>query len=194
MDLGSRSLDEILEWIWAEWSSAVADREHPFRLPVVATTSVELGPQARTVVLRAVDRSQRTLEFHTDRRSPKRAELESDARLAWHFWDPDRQVQIRVRSRARLHLDDAYADRRYGECPPSSRVIYLVGDPPGSVLDEPLPGPDPTDEVIAAGRANFAVVVAEVEQIDFYEIAHPYPRRGWFVSTPVGWEKTWRTP
>ncbi|MFM7213804.1 MAG: hypothetical protein ACKO3H_02875, partial [Verrucomicrobiota bacterium] len=51
----TESLPDLLEHIWMELSRIDGDRDHPWRLPVLATSGSH-GPNARTVVLRGVTR------------------------------------------------------------------------------------------------------------------------------------------
>ena len=189
--------DEILAWIWRSLSSAVNDASHPYRLPAVATMSPPEGPAVRTVVLRAVNAEQRTLEFHTDRRSAKVAELQAEDRLAWHFWDPVRQIQLRMRSRASLHVADVIAEARWATCPASKRLAYARETPPGAVLAEMQwidAAAEGTDEAVERGWTNFAVVIGVVEQIDFYEIRGTSQRRASFTREGNEWIGRGRSP
>jgi len=80
---------------------AAHDKRSPLRWPVLATARPEnAGASARIVVLRDFQRSSRTAEFWTDRRSAKVAELDSCPRATLHFFDRSRMVQMRARGPA----------------------------------------------------------------------------------------------
>ncbi|MDW8443320.1 MAG: hypothetical protein RML45_02665 [Acetobacteraceae bacterium] len=63
------TLAALLDDTWRGLVRAAADRRHPWRTPVLATVAADGAPNARTVVLRAVDPITRRLRLHTDRRS-----------------------------------------------------------------------------------------------------------------------------
>ena len=56
----------------------VLDRHAPARHPILATVSPDGRPQARTVVLRAADKTAGTLDTHTDLRSAKGTDLRAN--------------------------------------------------------------------------------------------------------------------
>ena len=68
-------LKEGLNAAWTLIEEGVRDRRSIFHLPTVASISVDGSPTIRTVVLRGVNVSERSLRFHTDRRSAKFLEL-----------------------------------------------------------------------------------------------------------------------
>ena len=60
---------DLRQSIWHHLTRAPHDRHHPWRTPVLATTTPEGEPNARTVVLRAANAAQQTLTAFTDHRS-----------------------------------------------------------------------------------------------------------------------------
>ncbi|MBY0589112.1 pyridoxamine 5'-phosphate oxidase family protein [bacterium] len=191
----STDLQGLWENIWHELTSAVRDRQHPFRLPAVATVSPEGEPAVRTVVLRHVHSEQRRVDFYTDARSPKVKHLQHQPRASWHFWDPSRQVQIRLMTQVTLHRDgDAIARQRWENCPMASRLAYAKEIPPGQRMkdstEDRLPSLDdhPGEQ---KGQENFVVVMGSVDQIDFYEIMGHRHRRAQWSMTRAGIHGEW---
>ena len=72
-------LSATLKFAWQMIARGVQDRRSAFHTPVFATLSTD-GPQARVLVLRACELTNRTLIFYTDRRSAKVLELGGDPR------------------------------------------------------------------------------------------------------------------
>ena len=124
-------LDATLSAVWDRLSAAPDDRKSPLRLPVLATAGTGGGAEARTVVLRAADRSSARLAVYTDADSGKVAQIAADDRGTLLFWDPGAQLQIRVRASFaarpgtaeewRIMSDDGR--RAYGGQPPPGHVI-----------------------------------------------------------------------
>ncbi len=174
-------LQPLFENIWQDLARAVSDRAHPFRLPAVATVTLGGNPSVRTVVLREVDIGRRQLVFYTDARSPKVEDIRQQRRLAWHFWDPGRQIQLRIATSATLRQgDDPGAYERWKSCPLASRLAYLKSRSSGTEIDSPAEDRLPIDvslEDTEEGRANFVVVEGCFEELDFYEIQPDLHRR-----------------
>ncbi len=119
-------LDETLREAWRLLERGVTERRSPFHTPALASVREDGSPSIRTLVLRAVDRDTRTLRFHTDVRSGKFREITAQPRVALHFYDPTRKVQMRVDGRARLHKGDAIAAAAWRATRPFSRACYRV--------------------------------------------------------------------
>ena len=71
-----QQLDEIEQAVWVELDRAPRDRDHAWRVGVLATTDGQ-SAQARSVVLRDVDKARRKLLFYADSRSPKVQQLQA---------------------------------------------------------------------------------------------------------------------
>ena len=167
------TLETLEDHIWALLVRGKADRRHGFHLPVVATGSPSGGVDARTVVLRRVDRSRRMLAFHTDARSPKLQQLTAGASVAWVLYAPKLKQQVRARGRVAA-LSPAVVEEAWAQTGLSSRRCYLVSAAPGSPITAPeegwvhgLSGANPTAAESEAGRAAFTVVETIIEHIDW---------------------------
>jgi hypothetical protein len=169
-------------------SRGVADRRSAFHTPPLATRGLDGAPSLRTVVLRGFDPATRVLRIHTDRRSPKAAEILADPRAALHAYDAGAQVQMRLAGRAMLHLDDATADAAWDSSREMSRVTYATADAPGTPVAAPPAAPhDPV-----AGRANFAVSLLRIVTLDWLLLAAAGHRRARFAwdgsgAQSAGW-------
>ncbi len=188
-------LDETLREAWRLLVLGVTDRRSPFHTPALATLREDGSPSIRTLVLRAVDRNARTLRFHTDVRSDKFREITVQPRIALHFYDPARKIQLRVNGRARLHTGDAIAADAWCATRPFSRACYRVEPPPGRVVDDPRSvwaAPDP--EQADAGHENFAAVYVGVESLEWLYLAARGHRRARFVWDSLRLTADWLAP
>lgn len=159
------ALAALLDDTWRGLVRAAADRRHPWRTPVLATVAADGAPNARTVVLRAVDPTTRTLRLHTDRRSGKVGEIAREPRLALVFWDPRARVQLRLRGPAEVLSDGPEHARAWAATPPAARRDYATREPPGT------PIPSPRDVARDDGEANFAVILVRAMTIDRLALA-----------------------
>jgi pyridoxine/pyridoxamine 5'-phosphate oxidase len=188
------ALDEILTHAWARLLAGARGRDDPFHQGVLANASDD-GPQARYTVLRGVDPDAATVAFHTDRRSPKLAQLQRDPRVAWCFFGHGEQ--LRLRGRVVLHLDDAEADAAWAACGRSSRATYAVPLAPGTALADPVEGdrPSPPDAAtLAAARGHFALARLQLESLDWLSLAARGHRRAAFAREDGRWQGGWRSP
>jgi hypothetical protein len=176
----------------AEVFAAVADRlragvasaGHPFHWPAVATTGDGGRPQSRIVVLRAFDPDRRTVEFHTDGRSPKVRHLAADPRLCLLFHDPAGRVQVKLTATAALHAGDADAKAAWDRLNPGSRAAYAAAHPPGTVLPADADTRYPPADEAAFGQ--FVLVVCHISEIEYLELRPDGHRRA-----RLSWRTDW---
>jgi hypothetical protein len=160
------------------------------------------GPSLRTVVLRGVDLLQRTTVSYSDVRAGKVAEILGNPAVSWLFWDDGRKVQLRLTGRATVHTDDALADGHWQGTSPSNRRSYLAGPAPGTAQPSPTSGlpealdtREPTEEESAAGRPHFAVIITQVEYLEWLWLARGGHRRAAFrYAGKERTEATWLVP
>ncbi|CAH0268244.1 pyridoxamine 5'-phosphate oxidase family protein [Roseomonas sp. CECT 9278] len=163
-------------------AAGAADRRSAFHTPTLATRALDGAPSLRTVVLRRFDRAARVVSLHTDRRSPKAAEIAAEPRVALHGYDAGRQVQLRLAGAARLHVDGALVEAAWAASRATSRATYATAQGPGA----PVPAPPPAPRDTEAGRAHFAVVTLRIDALDWLQLAAEGHRRARFAWDPAG--------
>jgi pyridoxamine 5'-phosphate oxidase len=99
---------------------------------------------------------------------------------------------------ATIHYQDAITLQRWGNSILESRRCYLVHHAPSTVaalptdgLPENLTAKDLTDENVATGYENFAVVKNEVTEIDWLFLNHDGRRRAQFLFGEHGVTMHW---
>lgn len=182
-------VDALLRELWDTLENCTQCPGNPWRVPALATCCGEHAA-ARIVVLRSASRRTRTLEFHTDARSPKISQLETHPNLGWLFYDPQLQMQLRIQAKATLHRHDAIAAAAWKRVPPSSYLNYLAATPPGMALGSnptplnPAPLPHPA----------FAVVRTVAEHLDWLWLHPQGHRRAHFRWQSHRWIGEWIQP
>jgi hypothetical protein len=188
-------LASIPEAAWRLVSEAVHSAKDPFHTPCLATIG-EFGPAQRTVVLRDVNEKERMLVCHTDRRSAKVAELVSDDRSSWLFYDRERKLQLRFCGATTIHTADALADSRWAATRELGRACYTSRQGPGVYLQRPPAAPgrcrSPEEERLA--REQFAVAACRVVFIDWLYLSIKGHRRAQFCWRGDAWEGHWVAP
>jgi pyridoxine/pyridoxamine 5'-phosphate oxidase len=196
------SLANILRSCWDELGRGVVDRRHGFHVPTLASIACDGAPCSRAVVLRRVDAERCEIQCHTDARSGKVAEFARDPRVAWHFYDESRKLQLRVSAVAEFIVHGPRADDAWAASALSSRRCYLAPRAPGSVCDAPSPNlPEavrdrrPTEEETLPARANFGVVLTRATAIDWLSLASDGHQRARFTRDASGaWQGCWLEP
>ena len=186
----SEDLPDALRRALGLLAAAPASRDDAFRTPTLATRALDGRPASRTVVLRRFDAAARLLEFHTDRRAAKVAEIDAEPRVALHAWDAAERVQIRIDGLATPHVADAVADAAWAALHPGGRAAYAVQPASGTAV--PVPPPAPRDA--EAGRGNFVAVTVAMEALEWLELRPDGQRRARFRFAPAGPEATWLVP
>jgi pyridoxine/pyridoxamine 5'-phosphate oxidase len=200
MDWSAIPLEAFPETLFRRLGTAVREINDPLRTPALATSSGNT-PHVRTVVLREVNFAQRTLTAFSDSRAGKVAELTQCHSAEWLFYEAAGKFQIRAHGRTRLHRDNDQTRRRWGNVPLANRVNYCTAVAPGTALPsvaaafpETLRGQTPTPENTAAGEKHFAVLVTEVETLDWLWLRADGHWRAQFHWTNGAWRGSWVAP
>lgn len=194
---GWTTLDAVLDGVWSALARAAGRSRDGWHTPTLCTVTPAGEPAARTVVLRDADRAARRLVCHTDRRSPKVAEIERAPAVVWMFYDAARKTQLRVRAEARVRTTGEAADARWSASRLSSRRCYLAPYAPGEPVPPAHEGPhpnlpdhltarDPTEAETAPGRDRFAVIDTTVRSMDWLYLKHDGHRRARFAWDDAG--------
>lgn len=174
------TIADIHHRIWTELQRATVDRHHEWRTPVLASTGLDGLPQARTVVLRSADVRSRQLAFFTDSRSPKAIELKAMPTAALVFWSKRLNWQLRVRIATQVHTDGPLVEKAWSRVGQSAAASdYLAPRPPGTPLHAPGSA--------TAGPHHLAVVTAQVDHIDWLELAREGHRRARLTQYGAEW-------
>jgi pyridoxamine 5'-phosphate oxidase len=179
--------NEIRHQIWKELGRSTQDRHHAWRTPVLATACADGSVNARTVVLRAVDKSEAQLQIFTDARSPKIAEITDTPNAVFVFWSSRLSWQLRLRVRISALTAGSTVDELWEHIKQSASAgDYLSASAPGSVIDS-----DFSASIETTGEnSNFAVLNAQVIETDWLELSREGHRRAKFTTDT--WE--WLTP
>lgn len=183
------TLDEVRADSCARLLKAVGDRRSALHTPVVTTGDAD----ARVMVLRRFDPDTWQLRFHTDRRSPKVGLIASDPRIGVLAYDKNEKIQLRMRGRGRVLHEGSEVDAAWAESTNFARRCYL-GEGPGSLTDKPssgLPerfeGEEPSDAELFPARDNFAILLVDIEEIDWFCLAHTGHRRALITRDGGQW-------
>ena len=178
-----KTLPLIHQACWQELAAAVSQRDHGFRLMGVATVNGDAA-DLRTVVLREVQPDQRTLLFFTDARTPKVAQIQAHPGATLMVWCARLGWQLRLRVRLEVETSGLAVSSRWARLSMTPAAQdFLAPLPPGSLLQAIQPD--------RASRAQFAVVSAQVQAIDWLELHTAGRRRAQFDAIGNG---QWITP
>lgn len=196
-------LDAVRADICRRLGRASKDRRSAMHTPVIATVRADGTPSQRVMVLRAFDSATATLRFHTDARAAKVDELGEGAPISVLAYDPGAKRQFRLSGTGRIEADGETADKAWNDATLFARRCYLADPAPGTLSDIPvsglpadIEGRKPEDDAeVAPGRANFAVLLARIDTIEFLHLAHTGHRRAIFRLQPDGsWHGQWLVP
>lgn len=197
------SLSSSLENAWELLSEGATNRRSPLHTPALATVTAEGIPRQRIMVLRAVDRGNRRLRFHTDGRTSKIADIQNRSAVSVLGYHGASKVQLRLTGSAEVQTSGPDADAAWQKASLYGQRCYLAEPAPGSRVDAPTSGLDPaiegikpTPEQVIPGRAHFAILEMEVQVIEWLFLAHGGHRRAIFHWRPESghWEGSWLVP
>ena len=175
-------------------SDGVENSKSMFHTPVLSSF-VEKTISTRTVVLREFDSKNRTLRFHTDSRSGKIEELKENSISSVHGYDPDLKVQIRLKGKTSLHIDNEISKKAWAESREMSKMCYSVKDSPGNKISSPAPFDLIKEEIdIELGYNNFAVLHFSYDSLEFLFLKGAGHRRSLFDWSSDQLESSWLIP
>lgn len=188
-------LEAIEQAVWSELALAPRDRSHGWRLGVLATTDGQ-SAQARHIVLRDIDHATRCLIFYADSRSPKVKQIESHPTGTLVLWSAVLSWQLRLTVQLSVETSGLVVSSRWARLKMSPAAQdYLSPLPPGSTIGGPnnsshtsshgSPNEHPLPE--RESRANFAVVSARIDAIDWLELHAEGHRRAAFDDQGRRW-------
>ncbi len=194
------TFNSILAEIWNMLEKGAIHSDDPFHWPVLGTSANE-GCRLRTVILRQVDKTHRTLVCHTDARAKKVQEIKNDARTGWLFYHPAKKIQVRVSGRATWHANDAFADQQWADTGITSRLNYCASQAPGTPVNKPSSGlPDfllnkvPTLLETERGRKHFMAIKVHICSMDWLVLKLTGNIRARFEWGKKGLQATWLVP
>jgi hypothetical protein len=182
-------LEWVLDAAWQALIEGARSARHPYHCPALATAGAS-GPAVRTVVLREANPGARSLACHTDRRSPKFAELQASSRAAWMFYDPHSKVQVRASGNVTLHLGDELAEQRWAASATRSQACYQAPHGPGARLDPGQPEALPPVE----GFDQFVVLRCRLDRLDWLHLRGAGHWRAQFNWLDQAWQGAWVAP
>lgn len=176
--------NEIRNQIWKELSRAARDKHHAWRTPVLATVREDGSVNARTVVLRNVDKNEALLQIFTDVRSPKATELTSQPKSVFVFWSSRLGWQLRVSVHVTLLTKGPQLELLWNEVKKSAAASdYLSSFAPGTPLA--ISAKNTKEE--SQATSHFAVLNAQVLEIDWLELARTGHRRARLTADTWEW-------
>lgn len=178
-------LETLYAQVWTCLIRGVHDRRAPARHPTLATVSERGLPQARTVVLRHVDRLACSLDIHTDIHSAKVAELRTTPFAALHVWDGAAHLQLRLEAEVAILSGPEIIDI-WARVPEPSRLSYGSEPAPGQPIASAL------DYVKSPHPADFAVLRSKINVIDVLHLGDTH-RRARFDRQDK-WQGQWLAP
>ena len=183
MKHGLETSQDIRQQIWKELGRASVDRHHAWQTPLLATLGCDGSPNARTVVLRKVDTNQQTLCFYTDARSAKVSELTKEPKAVLAFWSGRLNWQLRVKVEISVATDGPEIQALWQRIQQSaSAADYLATEAPGT---ERTTGFSTAQNL--SGDHHFALLNAQVLQMDWLELGHGAHRRARLSADTWHW-------
>ena len=164
---------EILDKIWDELTLGLNSGKHPFHIFSISTVKNN-KPDSRTVVLRAVEKENKSISFHTDLRSKKVLQIKESENICALFYDKDSKIQLRIYGSASKESDSLLIKEKWNSSKEMSKLCYLNKIPPGEVINESkdyLYGKEELNN-IELGIKNFSIINIKISQIDWLSLNH----------------------
>tara|TARA_B100001564_G_scaffold342366_1_gene337917 strand:- start:451 stop:1014 length:564 start_codon:yes stop_codon:yes gene_type:complete len=172
------NLKGIYKDIWLSLENAVVDRNSGFHTFALATIN-NGKPDTRTVVLRACDRNNNTISFHTNNKSLKIEDISKNNKVSALFYDKADKTQIRISGAAKIFNSDSYCKKKWDDMSKQSRQCYYQNIDPGESIDSP----DKVKTILKDEISkNFTIINIQIIKIDWLYLSHSGHTRAKFIS------------
>ena len=193
-------LDKTYKKIWDLLDTGLSNRDNSLHLPVfICGNTKEID--GRVVVLRGIDKKNKTLWFHSDIRSKKIKFLKSSPLATFLFYNKIEKVQLRVSVNAKINYQNQFSKNSWDKTAHMSRQCYLGDKAPGletleatSGLTEDIDNSKYTIEESEVGYKNFCVVEGKIKSIEWLYLASKGHRRAIFIFKNDNIDKKWLIP
>jgi 3-hydroxyisobutyrate dehydrogenase len=177
---------EIKNKIWSLLDNAIKDRSSQFRIPVFICGD-QNDFDGRIVVLRKSDKTNNTVQYHSDIRSNKISKLKSNKNASMLFYDKEEKIQVRLKVECTINHNNEITKESWLKTGHMSRKCYLVDNGPGTESFTPTSGLKPeldnfefTIEQSEVGYKNFTVIQCNIKSIEWLYLAAKGHRRAKF--------------
>jgi general stress protein 26 len=177
---------QIWQTVLHELHRGALDPKHPFRYMTLATAGTHF-PQVRTVVLRQLTSNLEFLVF-ADVRSAKLQDLQEVPRVSLLLYHPKKQVQVRVKALATIHVANDLALEHWKGISERRQSEYTGKLAPGTRIEKPELGWETN-----ADSAHFSVLKFSPLSIEVLQLAKDGHLRIQF-ELASGWQGTWMVP
>ena len=194
------NLELSFEKAWSIIEPGAIKRTSPAHTPAVATLCPDGTPQQRVMVLRAANRANRQLRFHTDARAAKVAQHGAASVL---MYDADEKVQLRLGGWATVQTEGPEVDAAWAGSTTFARRCYMAEHAPGSLATEPMSGlpewiegKQPEESQLTEFRPNFALLWVIIDSVEWLYLSNAGHRRArWrWDETGTAWSGNWLIP
>ncbi len=173
------TLPQIEAAVWQELASAVGDKQHAWRVAVLATVADDAA-DARSVVLRDFEAQTRTLLIYIDSRSPKAAQAATHPQGMLVLWSKELSWQLRLKVALTLQTSGLQVSSRWArlKLTPAAQD-YLSPLAPGTPMEPAAP--------VRQSREHFAVLEAQILSVDWLDLHATGHRRARFGASAAVW-------
>jgi pyridoxamine 5'-phosphate oxidase len=193
-NLLASSLEELSANTWQLIQAGVTSHKSSFHFGTLCTFD-EQYPQARSVIIRAVDEVKKMIQCNTDIRSPKVTQLKQNPNISWLFYDEAIKLQIRCYGKGQVLHNNSLTNKVWNEIRLESQLHYSTQASPGSLLSEPefieMNDKNIHKSVIEFSKNNFAIVQTYISQMDIMVLHHKGNRRCWvdYEKNVISWKQ-----
>lgn len=181
--MNSEYFSEIRE----DLNSGAKDYEHPFHCFTLGTVGLERMARLRTLVLREVTADLK-LRFFTDRRSKKIMHLKENNKVGLLFYNPKKQLQVKIEGLAEIFKDQEYLAPFWKEINAEGQKDYTTVTPPGSELTKP-------EALSYLPNTNFFCMVEITPyKIEYLKLGKPHHLRIRFSTDGDHWSSEYLVP
>lgn len=178
------------ELAWKKLINGYSKKKNGFRTMCLSTVNRDNVASSRIVINRKVDDLLKTICFHTDNRSRKFEDIQSDNRISLLFYDARQKIQIAIKAHATISENNLLKTDRWKATSPQARLGYMTTEPPNTKSETPTLGYEerfseskPTAAESDAYQKNFTIIACKVYELEFLYLDYLGNRKANFYYT-----------
>lgn len=172
---------------------AAADKHHNFRFFSLSTIDPgNNSPHTRMVVLRTFF-DDGSFEFFTDHRTQKIVDLTNNPNVAALFWDPSKNIQVRIQGSATVHHQTDRTKKEWRNIQGTAQKAYTSLVKPGTPIEKPENAHEWSSEMT---DNHFTIIHCKPHQIKVLQLNKSEHLALSFQKNAITkkWEGSWTAP
>ncbi len=162
-----QSLKDAEQMIWTLLSEGTVNKKSNFHYPTLGTTNNN-KTYLRTIIIRKVEKNNRTVVFYTDTRSKKFSDISNNNNVTFHIYDAKKKMQVQCYGKAITLKNNKDTKLIWNSLSNYSKKNYSSSLVPGKKISHISEASKLVKE--EAGFLNFGLIKFFINKIEYLQL------------------------